>query len=863
MNILNRLTIKHMLMNKKRTIVTIIGVILSTSLMVGIGLLFSSVRDNSVKMIIQEDGPHHVVIQNMNSDKLSILNNNIKIKHVDYAKVLGYSKLEEESYKRFIELSAVNQEMLGTFTLKEGRMPENENEIVIPSSILYLGDTYKIGNTISLSLGTLTEKEGWEDLEDDWTIDDRFQIDHPVSKSYKIVGVIERNYTTTENADCSFQCLTIDTNQDVDTLSAYITYKKPKDTYQNTETILKNLGNDDVEAKYNSSLLSLSGVSKYNNMISSMIQVIMIILALVSVGCVIVIYNSFAISVMERKKQFGLFSSIGTTKVQLRKTVFFEAVLVGIIGIPLGILGAFLGIGIVIAIINHLLPDAFSVPLALSTYPLFIEIPILFMIVVILISAYLPARRASKITPIEAIRQNDDIKIKSKKIKTRKWVRRLFGIEGELALKNIKRNKRKYRITIVSLFISIVLFISFSGIMYYGISTSIDYTGLPNYDIVATFSDNEDYEKVLSQIQSHDQVDEMVATEVSDYVTHGIRNENYEEKFLEKTGLEITEEDPIAVSIIGLDQKTYDKFRNEIGLKEERPIVINYSKGTYYTKNSRKAVRMKKYKELPDRLPLCLYQTQVNDEEIRESGLVCPKEIGNFYYTESYPMGFDLYITASYGAYDDSLVIIVSENMYKDYNDIFVRNELGIGSSVTRNVLIKASKYDRLDKMLSKLEETEEGGLYNYVNVKEEMKTMNNIVFVIKMLLYGFIALVTLIGVTSVFNTINTSINLRRKEFAMLRSMGLTPKGFNKILYFESIFFGIKSLLYGIPVSLGVVYLLYTAFTGMADQNFVIPWSSIGVAVLGVFLIVFITMWYASSKIKKENILDAIREENI
>ncbi len=482
------------------------------------------------------------------------------------------------------------------------------------------------------------------------------------------------------------------------------------------------------------------------------------------------------------------------------------------------------------------------------------------MIVVILISAHLPARKASRITPIEAIRQNDDIKINSKKIKTRKWVRILFGMEGELALKNIKRNKRKYRITIISLFISIVLFVSFSGIMYYGISTSIDYTGLPNYDMIATFGTSENQEKIIDQIKNHEQVEDIVITETSEYFTKGISNENYEEKFLEQAKLDIQKDDEIDVLLIGLDQESYNRFKGEIGLKEERPIIINYTKSTYYTENSRKTVRMKKYKWLPDTLPLCLHNYNNYDEETEKDEVVCSREIGNFYFTEKYPMGFDLYIT---GAYEERLIIVVSENMYPKYNDIFAREEIGIGSSTIKNVMIKASKYDKLDKSLSKLLETEAGGLYSYVNVKEEMKLMNNLVFVVKMLLYGFITLVTLIGVTSVFNTINTSINLRRKEFAMLRSMGLTPNGFNKILAFESIFFGIKSLLYGIPVSIGVVYLFFLAFDDMVDQQFVIPWHSIGIVILGVFLIVFLTMWYASSKIKKENILDAIREENI
>ncbi len=856
MNILNKLTIKHMMMNKKRTIVTIIGVILSTALMVGIGLLFSSVRDNSVKMVIEEEGSHHAVILDVATNQLPIVEKNVKVKHIDYAKTIGHSLLKEESYKQFIEVNAVNHELLETIPLIEGRLPENDQEILIPNHLLRItdNDQYKVGNTIELNLGTIILLD--ELLEDHRPI---YQLEDIETKTYTIVGIMEKNHLTSTYAEESFECVTIDQNSEAKTMNIYLTYKKAKDTYAITDTLLKNIGVD-TKPVYNSALLSLSGVSQYDNMINAMMRVIIIVLSLVSIGCIIVIYNSFAISVMERKKQFGLFSSIGTTKIQLKKTVFFEALLVGIVGIPLGILGAFLGISIVITIINHLLPEAFAVPLALSVYPLFIGIPIIFMIVVILVSAYLPARSASKITPIEAIRQNDDIKIKSKKIRTRKWIRKLFGIEGELAFKNMKRNKRKYRITIVSLFISIVLFISFSGILYYGISTSMDYTGLPDYDIAVFLSETNETPAFIEQLRSQEQIDEYIITQASNYVTKGLTVNNYEKKFLKQTDLKIEPENLISLDLIGINRESYNQFKKQIGLTEDQPIVINYTKGVYYSANTREAIQMRKYTSLPNELPLCLYNYKNTTEDEEQPAYMCNGAIKDFFMTESYPMGFELYIN---GSYEDRIVIVVPEELYLKYDNISLKEEVGLAQSANKTILIKAKKYDKLEKFLKTALDEEKGGLYSYINVVEEMKLLRNMVFVIKMLLYGFITLVTLIGVTSVFNTIHTSINLRRKEFAMLRSMGLTPKGFNKILYFESIFFGLKSLLYGIPVSLGIVYLLCKAFDGMAEQKFVIPWDSIGVAVIGVFIIVFITMWYASRKLKKENILDAIREENI
>lgn len=152
---------------------------------------------------------------------------------------------------------------------------------------------------------------------------------------------------------------------------------------------------------------------------------------------------------------------------------------------------------------------------------------------------------------------------------------------------------------------------------------------------------------------------------------------------------------------------------------------------------------------------------------------------------------------------------------------------------------------------------------YQVIDITSGIQEAKNLVVVIGIFLYGFITLVTLIGVTSVFNTINTSIALRRKEFAVLRSIGLTPKGFNKMIRFESILYGLKTLLYGLPVSLVIVFIFHKIFGGISEGQILIPWTAIIISILGVFIITFLTMMYASKKIKKENILDAIREENI
>ena len=559
---------------------------------------------------------------------------------------------------------------------------------------------------------------------------------------------------------------------------------------------------------------------------------------------------------MERKKQFGLFSSIGATRKQLKYTVFFEAFIVGIIGIPLGVLSAYLGIGIVLKIVNYLLPDVFGFPLALVTYPLFIIIPILFMIITIIISAYLPAKSASKVSPIEAIRLNDDIKIKSKKLKTPKIINKLFGVEGEIAYKNMKRNKKKYRITIVSLFISIVLFISFSSLLKYGIEGVYDYTELPEYEYIIYGNSSEENKEILDniidQVLKVDGVKEYSIVEsIGLYTDFNV--DIFTDELLDVLGYtkeDIASMDIQNVNLIKLNNEEYENYKKELGLSDNRPILLNTYSTIKYTDTSRKQITVKPYNSITS---LELYYYDYTNEVPYDKTY----SLDNIYMTDILPFGVSV-------DYPETLNFIVSEEFFDEVNQDINNPSRDMISS---NIYLNANNYDEIDNLLDKDSTTnilDEKVSISTINIKEEMQLMSNIVLVIKILLYGFISLVTLIGVTSVINTINTSIALRKKEFAVLRSIGLTPRGFNKMLLFECILFGIKSLLYGIPVALLVTVLLHLSMNDIVSfDSIIIPYSSILIAIVGVFIIVIISMWYATRKIKKDNILDAIREENI
>jgi len=848
MSILNDLTIKNLKLNKKRTIVTIVGIILSTALMVGIGLLFSSFQDYMIRETISYNGKYEAEYGDVSLDKLNSIDK--KDFSYFYQKPIGFSKFDSANeYKPYIYISSVDKEYFNELHLISGRFAENDSELVISNHINTNGGaSYKIGDIITLKYGervvegvnTLANNEYYEEE----------TLNIVGEKTYTIVGIVERSNFEDYSAS-GYSTFTLDMNDKDGTANVFVMFNNKKKIIKQSEDLAKKLGYNNA-ISYNSTLLALYGESTYGNIMKSMITMIVIMLSLVSIGCIVVIYNSFAISVMERKKEFGLLSSIGATKKQLSYTVFFEALIEGIIGIILGICGAYIGIGTVILIINNLIGDILVLKLNLVTNIVFIIIPVIFMILVIFISALVPSRRAAKVSPIEAIRQNDDIKINKKKIKTGKLVNKLFGIEGEIALKNIKRNKKKYRVTIVSLFISIVLFISFSSYMNYTIDTASSVMGEVPYDYqISYFGDDND-------IDALDKISEIIkSNDVKEYVSYSasnlsiIGNYIYSDEYLDfyksaygDDGIKaLTNLKYQYISIYILDDISYNKYKELIGLDKDSVILLNKFKGVSYGNNKRVNYDIPVINNGDINIKICNFDD--NDEDV-DTTKYCNKKIDNIFITNK---SFDLIEEFSYMS---DFKLIVNKELYDNISDS--------GTHYTQFNII-SDNTDNIDKLTKELDKYDN---VNYTNVKESMKQANNMILVIKILMYGFIGLVTLIGVTSVFNTISTSMALRKREFAVLRSIGLTRKGFNKILFFESLFFGLKSLIYAIPVSLGVTIIIHYALADMMSINsIVIPWKAIIISIVSVFVIVLLTMMYSTSKIKKHNIIEQIREENI
>ena len=855
MNILKKLTLKSLKLNKKRTIVTIIGIMLSTALICAVAGMITSVQKTLINYAKSHSGNYHVCFKNIPNDELKYIKENKNVQNYFLSKNVGYGKLEkvENEYKPYIFVMEYDKKGLeqGGVTLLEGRMPENSNEIVIPEHLIKSGRiNYTIGEKITLNLGKRQTKDGLELTQEDALLTDENEETELSSTSksetkdfeeivdtkehtYTIVGIIERsNYKGIEGFSApGYTAISyMDNENDINTANISVLYSNLKDFQKKTEDIKsvieKNIGSS-VTVSYNSSLIDYEGGVSDTTM-ASLYSVGAVVIVIIILSSVFVIRNSFSISVSEKTKQYGMLSSIGATKKQIKKSVLYEGFYIGIIGIPLGILCGMLAVVILLQVVNVLLGDSLNEKCVFSIPILAIIASIVISAITIYLSCILPARRASKISPIEAIRGNDDIKIKAKKVKTSKITKKLFGIGGVIASKNLKRNKKKYRTTVISLVVSISIFISLSSFLDYGGKIVNVYYKDLGYDILVYDGTIENYNEIIKL----DNVEEYSYS----YMTEGSVDINkYGSEFGKRIAKDSEETNSITIVLINNDY--FKKFIEHLGIQSTNYKDIAILEDDAYEYIDEKTVFENYYSlKTGDSIDITLANGEKRTVKISKK-------------TDERPMGYkNVYLNGGY--------LFVSED--------FIQDKSGEKSFHMGSLVIKSQNPDELENEINNLKKT--NNLYSklYINnISKYVEENKKIILLISIFLYGFIAVITLIGVTNIFNTITTNMILRSKEFANLKSVGMTTKEFNRMIRLESILYGLKSLLIGIPLGLIGSYCIYNGIAKGLDFGYILPLKSIIIAIIFVFIIVGLTMKYSLNKINKQNIIETIREDNI
>ncbi len=847
MNVLKKLTKRNLTLNKKRTIVTIIGIILSTALIVCVSGMVTSFQKTLINDAIREGGYYHVEVKNMKKEDVLALENNRDVLDYYYSSEIGYAAFPSNNkFKPYLYITAYNESALHNLglKLKEGRLPENKTEIVISTNAIDGGEfTGKIGDTITLQFGVRTiieEGETFllnqnnplvtetEENEQGDLYEKSIETFTPKKEvTYTIVGIIERpGYGVEGYSAPGYTCITY-TDEIHDTGNAFILFKNAKGYNGKTQNIVGTTYDYD----YNSSYLRWLGVTDSETM-GALYLVAAVVIGIIIVSSVFVIKNSFAISITEKYKMYGMLRSVGATSKQIKKNVLYEGLVLGLIAIPIGILCGVIAIVTLVFLINFILGEyladinfVYSIPLT----------PILLSIVLASVTIYLStifiAKKAGRISAIDAIRSNNDIKIKSKKLKTPFWVKKIFKTGGVIAYKNLKRNKKKYRTTVISIVVSVFVFISLSSFIDFGFKMAgVYYTDMDyNMYIYSNGARMEERDDAFKQIAGFDLVDRSTILREDKLMINKDMFSEYGEEILRLYGMEKKD---WSIMIVALGEQEYNRYLKEIGVSSNQEVGI----------------LLDEFKENINKKNYIGYLYHLKNNDILEGTKVVTEEPFKIEIVRSdkRPMGLER--SYSFGGY-----LIVSDKMF-DENFESLYTAMYLSAKDTKKL------ENRIDELAKENNNFKNIG---YTNYEDEVKEQNAMVLIVSIFLYGFITVISLIGITNIFNTITTNMNLRSKEFAMLKSIGMTKREFNRMIRLESIFYGLKSLLFGIPLGLAGSYLIYQAFKSGLEFGYKFPIKSLIIVVIFVSIIIGIIMKYSLSKINKQNIMETIRNDNI
>ena len=862
MNLYTSLTLRYLKQNKRRTLVTIIGIILATALICGIGNICTSFMDYQMRDQIKTSGSFYATFTDIDKEKASVITKSSGVSEYGYKKNLG-SVIWDKKNSTSLDINVFDKNTINSFqiTLKKGSYPKNESELIVTQDLLNKWNK-KIGDKITLNLGEL--------IYDDMGMISKLK--NSQKTTFKIVGTLDKApYNSKLFAITGFDINTVNKNEKFD---VSICTKNPKDIYNTAISIGKNIGlvkednpkdesynyNEQAnlyfkDIEYNEGLLRLLGASSYSNINITLLLIVGLVASLVIIATIATIYNSFSIAISERKKQFGILNSIGATNSQIMKLVFLEGFLVSIVGIPIGLLSGTVAIDIVFKVIKTFFKTSMFGELDLRVVfsPIVLIVSTLVILLTIFISALIPAINAAKISPLEAIKNSSNLKVG--KIKSSKLVKKIFKTEGELAYKNLRRNKGKFRITLFSLVISIVIFISFNGFVDMFIEANqINYGSITN-DLTLYENNLLTKEEVQKTIDELKKINGLKDVAIDKGYNLNL-NVHVDEKNINKDLRESLKQS----DYVDMDNSTYNFINSRLYTPGDFSISnIKLSEGKFDRKTAKAEngvilVRYSYQESLAKKGKVVLSNYKVGDTlnctitSYDSDGKESEKEVKLkiLAITDEILTGNNQYPETSFGvvAYDDLIPSLGIKDDESSSNSYYVATNQ---EKSTRDEVKKVAEENNL----------------SVIDSIDEAQKLEQTMNVMKIFVYGFIVVISLVSVTNIINTISTNINLRKREFAIIKSIGVTPQGFKKMIYMESILYGILSLLYGIPIGICMNVLMNKILEGVITVQTLIPYKAILICVVAIFIITFIASYIPLKKISKENIIDNIRQESI
>ncbi len=950
MNLMKTLTLKNLKLNRKRTIVTIVGIILATALLSALVTLVSSFRYSMIEYQKQKDGDFHMKFSNVKMSELSEFKNNRNIESTFETMGMGFAKLdgcknEDKPYAYVMATDEAGFER-GCFKLIEGRMAKNEDEIVIPRHLKTNGRIdIKVGDEITLDVGKRYDSNTESVISENCAYEHEAEtLTDTVTKHYKVVGIMERpGYGMEDYSAAGYTFVTYsdelaaidngtksEASEADTTLTVYSRYTQKalrnKDavtadiigvdeklfakannssvemTAEESDRFLKEMENAKYDIYINGFLISYECVFPIDGTFKALFTVATVVALIIILTSVYCIKNSFNISITEKIRQYGMLASVGATRRQIKSSVKTEAAMLGVVGIPVGTMSGILASLVLVKVVNTLSAGWLNFALSFHTSLPALILAVILSIATIYFSATGSARKAAKVTPLEAIRNTKEIKIKSSKLKTPAIIGRIWGIGGVISYKNIKRNNKKYRTTVTSIVICSITFIVISYFMSMAFSmVGMSYAST-DYNIGINMSYKKDIhidiEKLSKLVSGIEGVDDYLVGAGYDF---DVRKPKYTKEYGEycRQVYDNSEDVSQMFLITVLDDKSYDKYASDAGIKNAAAGAILVNKGTFdvYNENSLKYVKkeMELYKYKAGDTIECgynVYDDASSDDNAAEGDTESSTDDNNAVEgdTESGTEDNSGYVdeeTINNGVRKtvDVTIAGVTDKVpigYKGYSyaTLLFMNQKGFESLwadgksnelkqryVSYSAYVVAENADEYQDTFEK--ETEGNPEYSQIsfsvsNLDKQMRDEKSLFTLLGVFAYGLIVVIALIGITNIINTLSTGMELRSREFATLRSIGMTDKQFAGMVRLESVFISVKALVIGVPLGILISYLLCVIMNRM-DGAIIYepPYKAIILCIVVVIMLIYAIMKLSMTKLRHNNIIETIKNENL
>lgn len=846
---------RYLKQQRKRSILTIVGIILSVSLISALGTMGQAIKDNMVLNTKYEEGSFHFGYASPTPELYEILKNNVMVDQFGYYHY-GVTTELQDTYTVQINTGDKEAFQLIPAHLLEGHLPESDAELIVEQWLL-------------------------ERLPGKPKLNDSTQLNGPDGKprTYQIVGILKNKRGTQVTGTSEAYTLVNPGSMIVDEKSMLFLTLKPGIDISDQIENFRALGQKDIFLT-NHKLLALMGETSDNGLNSALFIIFGTLVGLVVLSTAAVIYNAFHIAVLERIRQFGLLRTLGATPRQIRNLVFREATVLAAIGVPLGLLVGWFGLWFALWL---MMQNGISI-LQMEDFQLTFHWwimggSLLIGFLAIYLAAWLPARKASSVSPVEAVRGAGSIVRESIRRARIPSLLHLIGIEGQMASKNIRRNKSKFRITTFSIVISITLFIVF----HYFTQQSLHITTTSNgndrtaFELYQTVYPNKDGQfKQIDDIISDEELKEISDLpgvygaygtyqnlDAQVFVPDSMLNSRFPEitqQQLDQTEWRGTPNYIVYSSVILYDEARFKETAKYLKAgatdfnkldAENGVLLIQTVKPKNKITGNKEIMDITQY-EVGDTLTLRMgYSDSPTEEMVRNvtiSGILTQSP-----FNASYLQNGLMVITtkATYAKLLAAIPATVADDQMK-YHYGTARYGLEVA-------LEDGADPAPIKVKLEELIRTHPGT--RLVDIADQQREERQFNLQMQIFVYSFLVIIGVIGSLNIINTVQTNLLLRRKEIGLLQAVGMTMGQIRKMASTEGLWFGVIGSFWGILLGVGFSYFLHIQLNNVQGMPFSFPWGASLIAGGFALLVGLISVQGPLRKMEKANLLEQLREE--